>query len=117
MSAAADFGSELFDLFGDITLTIYSCCCMPCQNAKNWSRIRGEECSIEHLFCHVSPYWTRQFIRSRKHMKKDVLTDALLFTCCAPCAIIQDSKELNNGFGVPPETEYFYGGQSLVPGK
>ena len=117
MAAAADFGSGLCDLFSDISLTLYTCFCFPCQKASNWAKVRGEPCTVEHMACPVSEYWTRQFIRSRKHMKKEIASDVFTFCCCMPCAIIQDAKELNNGFGVSPETEYFYGAQGLIQGK
>ena len=108
--AAAEYGSGLFDLCSDFGLTLYTCFCFECQNAINWSKVRGDQkCGLEHLCCPVSPYWTRQFIRSRKHMKKEMAHDCMCLCCCMPCAVIQDSKELNNGFGIAPSTEYFFG--------
>ena len=108
MSAPAQFSTGLFDCLNDLPLCIFTCFCPYCSNSVNWSMIRGDECNLEYFLCPTAPYWTRQFIRSRKHMEKARFSDAVEMVCCTECFICQDGRELKNGFGVPPPSEHYW---------
>lgn len=119
MSSAADFGTELFDMMVDTNLCLYTAFCCPCSIASNWSIAMDQQCGIIQCLCAQNPYYTRQLIRTRKHMKRDCGYDCLVFTFCQCCAICQDGRELKNGFGKPTKEEYYFGEKenpnSLMP--
>lgn len=95
----------------DASVMTYACFCCPCQLAHNWAAVTNQECAFEHVICMSSPYWTRQFLRRRRHMEKELVGDCLALTCCCPCFICQDSREIANGYIDFPESEFYYGEQ------
>ena len=105
---AADFSTGLLSCFADTGICCYTYFCPFCQAADNWGKIRGKNCGLDDCCFLPLPYWTRQFIRTRKHMDEACFTDCLVMCCCTSCEICQEARELKNGFGLPPPTEYYY---------
>ena len=120
MSSAADFSSSLFDCCQDSGVCIYTCFCGWCQASTNWAKIRGKNhCGCEDCSLLPAPFWTRQFIRTRKHMEEKCMSDCCVFCFCTPCEICQEAREIKNGFGIPPPTEYYWSrtNQPLIDNK
>lgn len=89
-----DYHSRLCDCFGDCSsclLGMFSPCLL---NASNISQLRGEDCRATHCLCCHCPFWTRQLLRKKNQMPRDVIHDCIVFTFCSPCAICQDSREI-----------------------
>ncbi|EAY02871.1 putative Cys-rich domain containing protein [Trichomonas vaginalis G3] len=108
MAQAPEFSYGLLSCFEDCGVTVYVCFCLDCALANNWAMTRSESCNLCHLCCLVSPYWTRQVIRTRRHMRRETFGDCLVMVCCLPCMICQDQRELKNGqCGLPPSEFYF----------
>jgi hypothetical protein len=68
---------------------------------------QGEECGLDHLCFQPLPYWTRQQIRKKKHMRADGFADTFVLFFCTFCEIVQEGRELKNGNFDKPKTEYY----------
>lgn len=89
------YHSGLMECFIDGSTCIYGTLC-PCYlNASNASALKQEDCSIVHcIFCY-SPFWVRQRLKRQIEIQPEYCDDCLAITCCCPCAVCQDSREIH----------------------
>merc|ERR1711934_229090 len=94
---------------GDLVSSLFECLCMPslCVQATffgpvlaafNRAEVENRDCSAcDGLFALKTPitqYHTRQSIRSANSLETAEFYDAFGAVCCTPCAVAQDTLEL-----------------------
>jgi len=100
----------LFGCFGNIGLSVVSCCVFPLSVAKNAVAV-GEEHPLAWVFaiggapC-VAGALLRGMVRKQKGIDGDFWTDALIWLCCPCCAICQETAEVGSmDYLVTPELQ------------
>jgi Cys-rich protein (TIGR01571 family) len=92
------YHSGLCSCLLDFPSCFYGLFCPCCLNAANLATARDEDCHVVHcIFC-VCPFWTRQVVKQGKGISLSYGQDCLVTSCCTPCAICQDSRELHWDF-------------------
>ena len=94
----------MFGCGDDMVICCFGCCCFPCLFGANAQRIDGKNCFvmcvvytllIECYLCWVPHFLERQKFRQKYNIKSDNCNDILLTMCCGPCAMCQETREMN----------------------
>ncbi|KAK3286270.1 hypothetical protein CYMTET_6164 [Cymbomonas tetramitiformis] len=85
-----DFGH----CFGNCESCLYVTCCGPCALGHMAALLHGRECDICDCVNSPLPYVLRKSLKAKYGIPQDSCTDCCLSTCCAPCVICQDYREL-----------------------
>ena len=91
---ASQYRTSLLGCLDDLNICLTGCCCLPCLNGDNLSKVRNEHCTVCHVMFPVAPFWIRQFIRENRRLPKDCGNDCIMSYFCAPCFICQDAREI-----------------------
>ena len=76
---------------------IFGAFCLPCLNGQNHAKIREEECTLCHVWNIHAPYWIRKELEKRNSEDAtNDCNDCLMTTFCAPCAVCQDARALQD---------------------
>lgn len=88
----------------DIVICCCGCWCIPCLFGANAQRIDGKNCVlmclaytllVECYLCWIPHFLERQKLRKKYNIKQDDCTDLGVTVCCAPCALCQETREMN----------------------
>lgn len=80
----------------DGRICLYGACCLPCLNGLNYSKVRGEDCTVCHCCAFHHPFWIRKELVKRSGAEAQVGDSSICCAacCCAPCAVCQDARAL-----------------------
>ncbi|KAH0790993.1 putative Cys-rich domain containing protein [Histomonas meleagridis] len=92
----AEYSTGLFECMKDCKGCLYTMFCFECAAAQNWADSRNEPCTICHLCGYACPIWTRSNIRKMLgQTDSHYTTDCFVYTFCGPCAVCQDTRQLD----------------------
>jgi Cys-rich protein (TIGR01571 family) len=95
-----DYKTGLFSCFGNWRVCIPACLFTPVLAAFNRAKTDERECTgCDVCFAMIKPvaqFTTRQSIRGKYGLEDSTVTDALSACCCTPCAVGQDTLELEH---------------------
>lgn len=96
----SDWDTGVFDCMIDPKICIVSLFCMPCQLAFQKSAIEEHECGILDLLWMLAcgpccGVMVRGKIRDKYGIDGSVVTDCLFFWLCSPCAVSQQTRQLD----------------------
>jgi len=93
-----DYTTGLFECFGYPRVCFPSCLFTPVLAAFNRAEADKRECGAcdvcFSLKPHITQYQTRQSVRASHHLEDAPMTDCISALCCTPCAVAQDTLEL-----------------------
>jgi len=96
---SGDLITGLFDCLCIPSLCVQSTIFMPILAAFNRAEVENRDCSpcdvVFALKTPITQYHTRQSIRSANSLETAECYDALTSVCCTPCAVAQDTLELD----------------------
>ncbi|EAX84938.1 putative Cys-rich domain containing protein [Trichomonas vaginalis G3] len=97
MSLEGHYHSSLLTCFSDPCLCVCGFFCTPfLQFANAYSLSTYTPNCVIACCLFIHPYAVRLEIRNKEHMPLSLFTDCLVTNFCAPCAVIQDAKEINH---------------------
>merc|ERR1711959_260969 len=95
---AGDYATGLFECFGYPRVCFPSCLFTPVLAAFNRAEADKRECGVCDVCFSLKPqitqYQTRQSVRASHQLEEAPITDCISALCCTPCAIGQDTLEL-----------------------
>merc|ERR1711959_49306 len=95
---AGDYATGLFDCFGYPRVCFPSCLFTPVLAAFNRAEADKRDCGVCDVCFSLKPqithYQTRQSVRASHQLEEAPFTDCISALCCTPCAIGQDTLEL-----------------------
>ncbi|EAY04135.1 putative Cys-rich domain containing protein [Trichomonas vaginalis G3] len=106
---------DLFSCFEDIPLCLFAVFCPPCAAASNKEALSGGGCWCPSIGFIPEIYWTRQIVKTRKHMVRDEVGDCVLTIFCLPCVLVQDGREIKSGSCPQNPSEYYLNTFDQVP--
>jgi len=93
-----DYLSGLFECFVFPRVCLPACFFSPVAAAFNRAEVDGRECTLCDACFSLRPqltqYHTRQSIRAKHNLEERQCTDCFAALCCTPCAVAQDTLEL-----------------------
>jgi len=95
------FQNGLFGCFGDFKLCIITFVA-PCYTIGKNAEHFGEDCMLHGLLAAIGlPFGPilRWRLRQQKDLEGTMMMDALLYTFCGCCALVQDAREM--GWSLP----------------
>lgn len=109
METEGHFTTSLSDIFENLNIVLYTCCCFPCSIATNTATVTGDNCQLYHCCCFIHPYWIRQIIRTRIHARRNFTEDCVFFCCLPEIGTCLDAIEMKKrNLGASPY-EYYFG--------
>lgn len=100
-----DYQTGLFACFGYPKVCLPACLFTPCLAAFNRSEVEHRDCTACDACFSLKPqitqYHTRQSVRAAHLLEEAPVTDCLAAVCCTPCAVAQDTIELERRTVVP----------------
>lgn len=92
------FATGLFECCTVPRICFPACCFTPVLAAFNRSAVDNRDCGLcDAVFSSKTPctqYQTRQSIRAQHELEEADCTDCLAAVCCTPCAVAQDTLEI-----------------------